>query len=226
MAAKLIKTFRKLQNLCTRPKLKLDLFLRDSSGVIHIGANTGQERDLYERHGLNVVWVEPIPNVYAELRRNIAQLKRQKAFRYILTDRDGDDITLNIANNNGASSSIFDIGGHKEIWPEIHYTGTIDIKSTTFKTFVATENINLDTFDALVIDTQGAELLVLRGAGDLLKSFRFIKTEAADFEAYVGCCQVEDLSNYLSDFGFREVIREPFAQKERGGQYYDILYKR
>ena len=100
------------------------------------------------------------------------------------------------------------------------------MKSTTFKSLVETENINLDLYNVLVMDTQGAELLVLKGAGDLLKSFRYIKTEAADFEAYVGCCQVEDLSEYLARFGFREVRRKSFAGKVEGGQYYDVLYQR
>lgn len=143
-----------------------------------------------------------------------------------MTDRDGDDVELKIANNNGASSSIFELGEHKDIWPEVHYVGSIKMKSTTFKSFVATENIDLNAYDVLVMDTQGAELMVLKGAGDLLKSFRYKKTEAADFDAYVGCCQVEDLSNYLFDFGFQEVRRKSFAEKAKGGQYFDVLYKR
>ena len=44
-----------------------DDFLRSCSGVIHVGANSGQERELYAQHGLNVVWIEPIPEVYTAL---------------------------------------------------------------------------------------------------------------------------------------------------------------
>jgi 2-O-methyltransferase len=173
-----------------------------------------------------VVWVEPIPDVFAELESNIASLKNQRAFRYILTDRDGDDIELKIASNNGAASSILEIGELTDIWPEIHYTSVIKMKSSTLQTFMQTENIDPNAYNALVLDTQGSELLVLKGAGEMLRHFRFIKTEAADFEAYVGCCQVKDLSEYLSGFGFREIKRKSFAEHSNGGRYYDVVYER
>ena len=37
--------------------LKIDVFLKSVSGVIHVGANTGQERDLYAKYHLDVVWI-------------------------------------------------------------------------------------------------------------------------------------------------------------------------
>ena len=36
-------------------------FLADARGVIHVGANVGQERDLYAAYRLPVVWIEPTP---------------------------------------------------------------------------------------------------------------------------------------------------------------------
>ena len=61
-------------------------------------------------------------------------------------------------------------------------------------------------FPALVMDTQGSELLVLRGADPRLPSFAFIKTEVADFEAYSGCCQLAEVTAFLSARGFRGVL--------------------
>jgi hypothetical protein len=43
-------------------------YLRKVRGVIHVGANEGQERDLYAAFGLNVIWIEPIPEVFQVLR--------------------------------------------------------------------------------------------------------------------------------------------------------------
>ncbi len=210
-----------------KSRSEFDKALDRAHGVIHIGANAGQERDFYAGHGLDVVWVEPIPDVFAELERNIASLPKQRAFRYILTDHDGDDVELKVASNGGASSSILELGGHKEIWPDIDYTSSVKMKSTTFRTFAEAEKIETSAYDALVLDTQGTELMVLKGAGDLLKNFRIINTEAADFEAYIGCCQIDDLTAFLADLGFREVTRKGFAPKtEAGGSYYDVLYER
>jgi hypothetical protein len=38
-------------------------FLRRTKGVVHVGANEGQERDIYARYNLNVLWIEPLPDV-------------------------------------------------------------------------------------------------------------------------------------------------------------------
>lgn len=42
---------------------------RRGDGVVHVGANLGQERELYEHYGLNVLWVEPIPEVFEQLKK-------------------------------------------------------------------------------------------------------------------------------------------------------------
>ena len=50
-----------------------DRFLRKVSGVIHVGANAGQERELYAKFGLRVIWIEPIPEVFEKLKMNVAK---------------------------------------------------------------------------------------------------------------------------------------------------------
>jgi FkbM family methyltransferase len=107
-----------LASLFRRFKLaEPDDFLRSYSGVIHVGANSGQERTLYAQHGLNVVWIEPIPEVYAALTDNIVGYPRQTAINALITDKDGETYTLHVANNEGASSSILDLHDHRDIWP-------------------------------------------------------------------------------------------------------------
>jgi len=222
----LATALRKLASLVSKRDDGLDAFLGDVRGVIHVGANAGQERDLYDRYDLDVIWIEPIPDVFAELERNIAGYPRQCAFRRIFTDRAGQEIKLKIANNNGAASSILEIGDLTEIWPEIEYTGVLRMQSSTLGDFLREEAIQPEQFDALVMDTQGSELLVLKGGGDALSQFRYIKTEAADFDAYRGCCTIGDLGGYLSGHGFHEVARHTFAEGPSGGCYYDVLYSR
>jgi hypothetical protein len=47
---------KKVHALIFRPP---QAYLAKCHGVIHVGANAGQERDLYAAHGLSVVWIEP-----------------------------------------------------------------------------------------------------------------------------------------------------------------------
>jgi FkbM family methyltransferase len=204
----------------------LDTLLRNVSGIIHVGANAGQERELYARHNLNVIWIEPIPEVFAKLQRNLRKFPRQRAFQYLVTEKDDEEYQFHIANNSGASSSIFDFKLHTEIWPEVKFERTVPLKSITLATMVEQEQIDLTEHDALIMDTQGSELLVLRGAESILHHFRYVKTEAADFESYSGCCQVADIAEFLLSRGYREFYRRAFASRPEGGNYYDIIYRR
>lgn len=196
------------------------------SGVIHIGANAGQERELYAHYNLNVVWIEPIPEVFEHLQDNLKDFPQQTAYQYLVTDEDMREYEFYIANNEGQSSSILELDLHKDIWSEIHYERSILLSSIKLSTLVAAENIEMEKYDALVMDTQGTELLVLKGAGSLLRRFRYIKTEAADFEIYKNCCQVKDLADFLGKHGFEESSRHQFASRIGGGNCYDIVYKK
>src|SRR6185295_11443255 len=173
-----------------------DRFLRKVSGVIHVGANTGQERELYKKHGLRVIWVEPIPEVFEKLKLNLTDFPQQRALQYLVSDQDNAQYQFHVANNDGASSSILELKHHKDIWPEVAYERTLALKSKTLASILAEERIDPREYDALIMDTQGSELLVLKGAGALLQHFRYIKTEVPDFESYAGCCQLSTIASF------------------------------
>jgi len=78
-------------------------FLRRTKGVIHVGANEGQERDIYARYNLNVLWIEPLLDVFRILGENISRSPRQTAENYLITDCDDKEYVLHVASNQGAS---------------------------------------------------------------------------------------------------------------------------
>jgi FkbM family methyltransferase len=199
---------------------------RKVKGVIHVGGNTGQEIELYDQHGLSVVWIEPIPEIYEILKSNLAGFPRQIAIKSLVTDVDNVEYQFHLANNNGASSSILNMELHKDIWPEIVYDKTIVLLSKSLPAVLKENNIDNEQYDMLVMDTQGSELLVLKGAVPILQGFTYIKTEVPDFESYKGCCQLKDLKLFMDQNGFREYSRHQFAKHPSGGGYYDITYKK
>lgn len=203
-----------------------DRFLWKVSGVVHVGANLGQERWLYRIHGLKVVWIEPIPEVFTQLNTNLRKFKNQQAFQALVTDVDNKEYTFHLANNHGMSSSILELKQHKDIWPAVNYTKTVPLKSITLATLFKNEHINARNYQALILDTQGSELLVLRGSLSILNSFRYIKTEVADFESYEGCCQLSDINDFMLEHGFKELSRNKFASRAEGGNCFDVVYKR
>ena len=205
---------------------KPDAFLAECRGVVHVGANAGHEAGFYAGHGLAVLWVEPIPTVFAELEENIAAWPNQRAVQALVTDKDGESYTFNVSGNGGQSSSIYEWGGHKEMYPTIDFVDKLELTSTTLARIVGREGIDPSAYDALIMDTQGSELLVLKGAEPLLAGFRYIKTEAADFEAYKGCATLDDITGWLEPRGFK--MKRKIRNKTRNnlGSYYDAVYER
>lgn len=201
-------------------------FLRQCKGVLHVGANLGQERELYAHFGLPVVWFEPLPAISNELKLNLAEYPNQIAIQALLSNLDDEVYTLNVANNSGASSSIFALKYHTDIWPDVHYIDKLTLKSSPLASVLASNNINTSLYDALIIDTQGSELLILQGSGRVLGQIRFVKTEAADFEAYENCATVDSIQRFLSQKGFRLIRKDKFAEHPRLGAYYDMLFER
>jgi FkbM family methyltransferase len=200
-------------------------YLRKVRGVIHIGANEGQERDLYAAFGLNVAWIEPIPEVFRTLTNNISEFRRQRAFNYLVMDEDGREYEFHISNHAGASSSILDFSKVKEMWPDLTYERTVKLRGFTLKRILEEERLDIRDFDALVLDTQGSEHKILLGASDLLRKFNFVKIEAPNFESYKGCSQIDELSSFMISHGFRERTRIPFMHVPEIGTYFDVLYK-
>jgi FkbM family methyltransferase len=204
---------------------KPDRYLQHANGVLHIGANTGQERELYDLFDLPVMWIEPIAEVFQTLQANIVDYPQQRAVQALVTDQDDKEYEFHIASNAGQSSSIFDLKHHSDIWPEVTMEKSVKLNSRRLDTLLAEQSVDMSTFDTLVMDTQGSELLVLQGAGDVLNDIRFIKTEAADFAAYDGCCLLNDLSAFLETRGFVETNRLQIAVRAEGGSYFDVLYR-
>jgi len=216
------RRLRQLHGSLTTP----DRFLHHVDGVIHVGANCGRERDTYETFALEVLWVEPIPEVFGRLQQNVRGYERQRAVMALVTDVDGREYDFHLASNNGASSSILELADHRGLWPDVEYTSTMKITSTTLPSLLAREGLDPARYQALILDTQGSELLILRGAEPILRGFEYVKTEVADFESYAGCCRLDEMNAFMRDHGFRLIATSRFAGRADLGNYYDVVYRR
>ena len=72
-----------------------------------------------------------------------------------------------------------------------------------------------------MLDTQGSELMILKGASTVLPMFRFVKVEVPDFESYEGCCLSSELDEFMNSQGFRERRRDEFKSIPGVGTYSD-----
>jgi FkbM family methyltransferase len=180
-------------------------------GVLHVGANVGEEMPVYHILGIGkVIWIEGNPDLFFKLKENIRPYREKgvytKAFNMVVGDEHGKEVDFNISNNGSQSSSILELGTHKTAHPEVHYTHTLKVKMERIdKSQFTTVPRYWEGLDFLNMDIQGAELKALRGMGDLLHQFKWAYLEVNKAELYKGCALVEDIDMYLLGFGFRRV---------------------
>jgi FkbM family methyltransferase len=184
--------------------------------VIHVGGHYGEEaKDYYENGVHHSVWIEANPACIPELIKTICVYPNSHVLNACVSDTEGQELMLNIANNEGQSSSILDLGYHKIAHREVFYTHSIPVKTRTLdKIFV---DLGLDNYykngyavgfddDVLLnADIQGAELLMLKGATTVLPKISCIYLEVNNKEVYTGCGLVEDIDSFLKPYNFVRV---------------------
>jgi FkbM family methyltransferase len=186
------------------PLLLVQRFGGTIRGIVHIGANDGEECGRYVESGASsVVYVEPLPEPFARLERKTAGIPGHVPVQALLADTEGKTVDFHVASNRGQSSSLFGLGRHGELYPEIGYTETRTMTTTTLDTLLATDRFKTEPFDLLVMDVQGAELLVLRGAERTLAKSSFLSLEVSESPLYDGSCCLDDVIAHLTPRRFR-----------------------
>ena len=174
-------------------------------GIIHIGAHLMEERNDYISKGLyNTIWVEANPKVYSNIEFINNESSNVRVFNFAISDEDNKLYEFNITNN-GQSSSILKLDKHKIHHPQIHVSEVINVNSKRMNTLLSENNINVNDYDFLNIDIQGAELLALKGFGDLLNNIKYIYTEINTNTLYKDCALVSEIDEYLFKYGFKRV---------------------
>jgi FkbM family methyltransferase len=170
-----------------------------TSAVLHIGAHIGQEADKYFQKGAKVHWIEGNPILFKILSNNILKYENQKATCAVLGNINIEEVNFNLASNSGLSSSLFqlsDISGFNSV------SMIEKIKVPMYRLDTLFTKSEMAQYRHWVIDVQGAELLVLQGAGNLLDSVVSISIEVSTREVYKGGATWEEISNFLGTHGF------------------------
>jgi FkbM family methyltransferase len=169
------------------------------TGVLHVGANIGEEAPVYDELGIKgVFWIEANSQLIPQLRINTYDKYKHKVMHALVGDVEGLEVELHISNNAGQSSSILELGTHKIAHPEVHYVG-----SEVMKMVRLDQHGCWGGYDFLNIDVQGAELKVLKGMGDLLHQFKWAYLEVNWEPLYKDCALFGEIEEYMARFGFR-----------------------
>ncbi len=200
-------------------------FARKSRGVVHVGANSGQEAWVYGMMGKPVLWFEPLPDQFARLKANTARYANQHCVCRALSDQAGQQVRFYVTDNDGLSSSMFAPEKLQDLWGNIEVSRAIEVDTSTLAVELK-KVANGERFDALVLDVQGAELKVLQGAGPALKQFRWVLAELSDAVVYQGACSRSEVEAFLAAEGFH--VKQDFLKisKPGVGNEWDVLFER
>jgi len=187
------------------------------TGAFHIGAHECEELSFYNQLGIfneDIVWIDAINSKVIEAKnRGI-----QNVYNAVITDKDDEDTTFNIANNF-QSSSVLNFGTHSQEHPHIIYVDKIHQKSLTIDTFFERNNIDPAKFNFWNFDIQGAELMALKGATKSIQYAKAIYLEVNEKELYENCGLINEIDNFLLQYNFKRVFT---SMTEHG--WGDALY--
>ncbi|HEU4458439.1 MAG TPA: FkbM family methyltransferase [Methylibium sp.] len=139
---------------------------------------------------------EPQPGPLAALEALAARDARIRVFPFAVSDSDG-TATFHVASNHGESSSLLALGTHKSLFPEVTMPDTIEVRTRRLDSVLAEHRLAAP--DALLVDVQGAEYMVLSALpGELLAKLRLIYTEVSTEAVYEGARPLADVEALLA----------------------------
>ncbi len=180
-------------------------------GVIHVGGYTGGELPAYRSLGLsNTILFEPQAHLASIIEQKCIASERvftlalgseKKSVEMYVSDIDG-----GIINGAGQSSSILKPKVHLTEHPNITFPSTSTIEVELLDNVIADNSIQAEDYNFLNVDVQGYELEVLRGARKTIENIDAMILEVNRSEMYEGCPMVEEIDEFLAEWGFKREI--------------------
>jgi len=182
-----------LINLSKKYNIKID-------GIIHIGAHFAEEHQTYKQLNVsNIVYFEPVAKTFKVLSERIKD--NSVLYNYALGNEDKDiEMFIEDADAYGCSSIL---------QPSSNYIN-VPFSTKEIVKMKRLDSFNFVGYNFLNIDVQGYELEVLKGSYETLKKIDYIVCEInrevpQKCLDYVGSSTVNQVSEYLKQFGFELV---------------------
>lgn len=176
-------------------------------GIIHVGANSGQEVREYSTRGIrSALFIEPGEDAFAALEKEVHDSGNERfvALKAACWSEDNATFEFQISDNEGLSSSLLEPTGHLLVHPEVGFGNVQRVRTARLDTLLASPEGQIGSqCDALVLDVQGAELQVLAGSTATLENIKYVWIEVSWGGLYQGDSTLEEVIEQMADYGFR-----------------------
>lgn len=174
-------------------------------GVIQVGCHWAEEHEVLLEIGIKkFVYIEPCKDAFEVLKNKFDNNPDVILFNCACGEIETEMEMYVSPNNQGQSNSLLKPLLHLEQHPEVQFTETEMVK------VIPLDKLPFDRsdYDLLVMDTQGAEGLVLRGAVETLATIDSIYTECNNGQTYEGNMELDQMEKFLNAYGFE--LKETF----------------
>jgi FkbM family methyltransferase len=190
--------------------------------IVDVGAHTGLVAEALEfLYSPSRLWaVEPNPALGAELEERFRNRPHVIVVRRCLGEAGG-EVAFNAYDFDAASSVFACKAGHLAGLGFSEKKTSVMVPMTTLRELLPGD---LETLDLLKLDCQGAELAVLKGAGERIHGVRWIYCEVSIDSIYDGAPLWGELHDFLRSSGFELRNVGGFAGTGATIQWADALY--
>ena len=170
------------------------------NGIVHIGANYGEEIVEYVNNGIqNIVLFEPLLDNFNVLKQRVQNLNANIQGHQIALGSEKKTAVMNLSSNNLESSSLLKPKLHLEHHAHVKFEGTEEVEVDIL------DNYDLGSINFINMDVQGYELEVLKGAVKTLNQIDYVYCEVNRGEVYENNAMIGEIDEYLGKYKFERV---------------------
>lgn len=188
------------------------------TGIIQVGAHLGNEYDSLSKLSKNILMFEPQHNIFKQLVEKLGSRDGIIIENIALGSEKKTAIMFKEEANGGQSSSLLMPALHLIQYPVIQFNDSEKVEVTTLDDYL---NKKQQNYNLMTLDVQGYELEVLKGATNTLQNIEYILCEVNRAELYKDCPMVEQIDEFLKQFGFQRIVTSWDGQT-----WGDALYKK
>lgn len=172
--------------------------------VVHVGAYTGEEVSFYLKNGFdNVRLIEANPELVTRLHNDFENVPEVQIIHRAVSNVKGiAEFTIHQTEKGGVeSSSLLKLKRLGEIVPVFNSEKKVQVATSTLNELK--HELNFDLSNCLLcIDIQGAELMALEGASQVLEEVTAVICEVNLIENYLGGAMESEIEAILTESGF------------------------